>query len=223
MRPTEAAGGGAPAGGRAPAARAAPEPPRRLSRLLREIAAGDGERVAFGALVDGLWDRGFAPLLILFAAPNILPVLPGSSIFFGMPLMLLAFQLLAGRPNVWLPGFVRARSVERAGFARLVERLVPYVERFERLARPRLWPASRRLAERVAGAAMLLMGVFLFLPISFANSMPAIAIIVLALALALSARDGLWLLVGLATAAVSAAIALGIIGAAGTVAISVVV
>lgn len=169
-------------------------PPRRLSDVLRDMEAGLGSRVALGDLVSGLRDRSFAPLMVLFAVPNVFLYLPGSSAVTGLPLMILALQLIAGRSSVWLPKAVSDRSIDRALFAKIVHYSLPWVERIEKLARPRLWPGATVLVDRVIGVACFVLAALLFLPIPFANGVPALAII--ALGLALSERDGVWLIAG---------------------------
>ena len=163
-------------------------PGRRLSQVLRDLQAREGLRISVGDIVGALRDRSFAPLLVIFSAPNIFLFIPGSSVFTGLPLMVLAVQLILGRPDVWLPQFVARRSLDRSAFDRIVTVSVPYVERVERLARPRWWPTSYLLAERVIGLCTLILAIFLFLPIPFANGLPALSIILLALGL--SERDG---------------------------------
>ena len=160
--------------------------PRRLSDVLRDLEAGLGPRIALGDLVGGLRDRSFAPLMVLFAVPNA---------FLYIPVMIVALQLIAGRPSVWLPKALGERSIERASFSRIVYHSLPWVERIERLARPRYWPGATASVDRAIGIACLLMALLLFLPIPFANAVPALAII--ALGLALSERDGLWLVGGI--------------------------
>lgn len=184
-------------------------PGRKLSEVLRDLSAGDDARVSGGDIVRALRDRSFAPLMVIFAAPNVFLFIPGSSVFTAVPLMFLAGQLVLGRPDVWLPRFVAQRAIERASFERIVTVSVPYVERIERLAKPRWWPSSYLLAERVIGVATLILAVFLFLPIPFANGLPALAIIMLALGL--SERDGYWFLAGIVLAFIATAFASGMV------------
>ena len=133
--------------------------------------------------------------------------IPGSSAFTGVPLMVLAIQLLLGRSDVWLPRLIADRAIERASFARLVRAALPTVERIERLARPRWWPGSYQLAERIIGLCTFVLAGLLSLPIPFANAGPALAIVMLALGL--SERDGYWLVAGLAASAAAIALAAG--------------
>ena len=184
-------------------------PGRLLSEVLRDLSAGGGARVSVGDIVGALRDRSFAPLMVIFAAPNVFLFIPGSSVFTAVPLMFLAVQLILGRPDVWLPRVVADRAIERAAFERIVNVSVPYVERIERLAKPRWWPSSYLLAERLIGMATLVLAVFLFLPIPFANGLPALSIIMLALGL--SERDGYWLLAGLCLSLFSVAVVTGIV------------
>ena len=183
---------------------------QRLSQVLRDLETGLGPRIALGDLVLGLRDRSFAPLMVLFAIPNVFLYIPGSSVFTGLPLMMVAVQLVLGRSSVWLPKALSDRSVDRAVFARIVRHSLPWVERIERMARPRLWPGATDTVDRVIGLACFLMALLLFLPIPFANGVPALAII--ALGLALSERDGLWLAAGLLATVFAVVFVVAIIG-----------
>jgi len=124
--------------------------------------------------------------------------------------MIIAVQLIAGCPSVWLPRALSNRSVDRNSFARIVKYSLPWVERVERLARPRFWPGATASVDRLIGLACLVMAILLFLPIPFANGVPALAII--ALGLALSERDGLWLFTGLTASAVAVVFVAAIVG-----------
>lgn len=148
--------------------------------------------------------------MVLFAVPNVFLYLPGSSVITGLPLMILALQLIAGRSSVWLPRALSDRSIDRASFSRIVHYSLPWVERIERLARPRLWPGATASVDRLIGVTCLVMALLLFLPIPFANGVPALAII--ALGLALSERDGVWLVLGLLASVIACVFVAAIIG-----------
>ena len=190
-----------------------PPAPRPLSRVIVELGQTAGERVSLQELTEALTDRSFAALIILFAAPNLLPLPPGSSTFFGIPLILIASQLLLGRPRLWLPRLLRERSLDQATFARLTTRMEPVLQRFERLAKPRYWPLPQVVAERFVGLVVLLMALVLVFPIPFGNWTPAVAAILVSLGL--SERDGIWLAIGTLVAAGSLGLAAGIVGSLG--------
>lgn len=189
------------------------EPPRPLSRVLVELAESAGPRVSLGEIATALSDRSFAALIILFAAPNLLPLPPGSSTVFGVPLALIAGQLLFGMPRLWLPRVLRERSLDRETFARIAVRMEPLLRRFEKLARPRYWPLSRVFAERFVGAVVLAMALVLCLPIPFGNWAPALAVVLVALGL--TERDGVWIACGTLIAAASLGLVAGVIGSIG--------
>ncbi|SPF80911.1 exopolysaccharide biosynthesis protein [Pseudoprimorskyibacter insulae] len=192
-------------------------PGRRLSQVLRDLSSAApaqcSERVSVGYIVSALGNRSFAPLMVIFAAPNVFLFIPGSSVMTAIPLIMLAVQLQAGRPRVWLPGLITNRSMTRADFDRLVAVTIPYVERIETLAKPRIWPGSGLLTEQVIGLSTLVLATILLLPIPFANGLPAAAIVMLAMGL--SERDGIWLIAGLSLALISVAFVCGMAFAGG--------
>lgn len=190
-----------------------PLPHRPLSRVIVELGQTAGERVSLGELTEALTDRSFAALIILFAAPNLLPLPPGSSTVFGIPLILIASQLLLGRPRLWLPRALRERSLDHATFASMTTKIEPVLRRLERLARPRWWLMPQVMAERFTGLVVLLMAVVLVFPIPFGNWTPALAAMLVALGL--SERDGLWLAGGTLVAAGSLGLVAGILGSLG--------
>jgi hypothetical protein len=177
--------------------------PRRTSHLLRDFVTSHPEpRISLGALRDALGDRGFGVLLFIFALPNLVPVnIPLLSAVLGLPLVLLAAQLTYGRHKPWFPDWLTRQSFSRAGFANVVLRSLPYLERAERLLRPRLTFLLSWTGERLVGLAILILALVLFLPIPFANWLPACAIAIIGLAIV--EKDGLAVLVGLAVGVAS--------------------
>lgn len=169
-------------------------PDKRLSDVLRELDGGGKEHISLYDLIASLGNRSFVPLLIIFALPNLFFFVPGASVITGPPLIFVAAQLVLGRPSVWLPNVLGQRSISQQVFGRIVLRAVPWIEWVERLARPRYWAFSGKVADLTVGIACLVMAIFMFLPIPFANSLPALSVIMLALSL--GERDGLWLLGG---------------------------
>lgn len=166
------------------------------------------ERISVGDLLVALGDRATAALLFIFAFPNVLPTLPGTSTVLGAPLIFLAAQLALGRAP-WLPAFVAKRSMSRADFSSLVTRVVPWLLRAESLLRPRLGALARPPIEHLIGLLALLLAVVLVLPIPLGNVLPALAISLLALGVL--ERDGVWVLAGLAVAVAAASVVSGVV------------
>lgn len=180
-----------------------------LSDMLRALADDEGrDRIAVGDLLDSLGDRALAALLFVFAFPNVLPMPPGASAILGAPLLFLAAQM-AFNMKAWLPAVIARRSMARRDFLTMVERVSPWLERAEKLMRPRLTPLAVGGMESVVGAVCLLMSLAVFLPIPLGNMLPALAICLFALGIL--ERDGLWVLAGLAAALSSVALVWGVL------------
>jgi hypothetical protein len=192
------------------------EPRRRFSEILSDLASRPVAAISLGDVLDAFGDRAFGALMLLFAAPNMLPLPPGLSVVLGAPLLFVTAQLMVGRPTLWMPSFIRRQSIRRDFFALLTIKLSPVLQRSERILRPRLSLLLHPVKERLVGAACLLLAIILLLPIPFGNIPPAWAIA--AFALGILERDGLATLVGwfgtigslLILAAVSSAIVVGI-------------
>lgn len=192
--------------GNAPGEGARPRP-RRTSQVLRDFVAGHTEpRISLGALRDALGDRGFGVLLFIFALPNLVPVnIPLLSAVLGLPLVLLAAQLSYGRHKPWFPDWLTQQSFPRQGLTNVVLRALPFLERTERLLKPRLTVLLSWTAERFVGVAILILALILTLPIPFANWLPACGIAIIGLAIV--EKDGLAVLVGLAVGVASVLVA----------------
>lgn len=188
---------------------ATPEPvAERMSEALRRLAgseAGDdaGARVSVGDLFHKIGDRAHYALLILFALPNTLPGIPGTSAVLGVPLLYLTLQLALGR-EPWLPGFITNRSVGRETLAAITDRALPWIEKGERYLHPRLTALTGARSEQAIGALSVVLAAIIMLPIPFGNMMPALAIIFFALGL--MEQDGVWIVGALVTAILSLAI-----------------
>ncbi len=183
-----------------------------LSDMLRALADDERrERIAVADLLDALGDRALAALLFVFALPNVLPMPPGTSAILGAPLLFLAVQM-AFNMRAWLPAVIAQRSMARSDFLTMVERVSPWLERAEKLMKPRLTPLAVGGMESVVGAVCLLMSLAVFLPIPLGNMLPALAICLLAMGIL--ERDGLWVLAGLGTAVAAGALVSGVVWAA---------
>jgi hypothetical protein len=190
-------------------------PPRPLSVVLQELASLDCS-ITVANLRDALGDRGFAALLMVFAAINLLPLPPGTSLILGIPLLIVSAQMALGRPTAWLPEFVLRKSIGRKQIVKLNRRITPKLETLERLVQPRFWPFSRSTADRWIGWIAFILALAVTIPVPFGNWTPALSIAILGIAL--SERDGILLTAGIFVGLFSLGIIGGMIGAAATVA-----
>jgi hypothetical protein len=185
--------------------------PRRLSDILTEIGNDPSrERIAMADIRDAMGDRAFGALMFVFAAPNTLPVnAPGVSVVLGIPLLFLSLQLLVGFPVPWLPRALVQRTVPRERFARVMQYVVPWMRRAEKLSRPRWAWLAVGPAERFIGLWCAVLSIVLILPIPFGNMGPGIALCVLAFALL--ERDGKAAVTGVAVSLAAMVLAWGVI------------
>ena len=190
--------------------------PRRLSQVLRELADGAKDGITVAQLRDALGDRGFAALFFIFSAINLLPLPPGTSVILGIPMIIVAFQMVAGYKNAWLPRFLLAKTIGPKQMARMRTGLIPRLERVERVIQPRYWPFPRNSADRIIGVIGLILAIAVTLPVPLGNWLPALAATLVALGL--MERDGIVLGVGVAVGAVSLAIIAAVVGMAGALA-----
>jgi hypothetical protein len=180
-----------------------------LSAMLHALAQDDShDRIAVSDLLAALGDRALAALLFVFAVPNVLPVPPGPSAILGAPLVFLAAQLAFGR-RPWLPAVIARRTMTRTDFAALMRRIGPWLERAERMLKPRIAGLTLPPVEYLIGLVCLLLAIVLVLPVPLGNMLPALAISLLALGVL--ERDGLWILAGLAAAVASAIVVSGVV------------
>ncbi len=194
---------------------AAPPPvSEKLSELLTDLARQDRPKMSLRDLAVAMEDRSFGAFLVVFALPNLIPLPPGATFFLGLPLVYLAFQMTFSRlPRVSLPQKISSYAMETATFALVVARITPWLERVERLVKPRAWIIESRLAERIVGALCLVLATVIFLPIPLGNWAPAFAIAVIGLAH--SQRDGIVLAIGCVLGLLSLLVVASVVAAAG--------
>ena len=182
-----------------------PEEERKpLSCLLREIATPAHGKITVEEIVQRFGRRAFGGILFAFSIPNLLPLPPGSSSVLGLPLVLGAPQLMVGSDHLWLPRSVGTKGVDRAALSKGFDKLLPRLAKLERLLAPRLGWLFGTWGDRVVGLVCTLLALVLILPIPLGNLLPALAIALMSLGL--MQRDGIVLLLGYATAAVSAGV-----------------
>jgi hypothetical protein len=199
-------------------ARGGPRPPG-LSLVLRTLAERAEPQVSLREIMTALSDRSFGALFILIAAPNLIPLPPGSSFIFSIPIIIIAAQLVWGRTFPWLPSSILDRKFDRSILKSLAERLGPPLARIESMLKPRLTVIDQGLQDRLIGLLALIAGVILFLPIPLANFVPALAIVLLGLGMI--ERDGIVMLVGVLLILASIAIVAAVGGAAASAATAV--
>jgi hypothetical protein len=188
---------------------------RALSELLAEhVRRLEGDRVSLADITNLLGTRSIAVWLLVLALPMVLPIpAPGISVLFGVPLMIVSVQLMLGYRRAWLPGTVVRRSIERSDYAAIVDRMLPAMQRLERIVRPRASWLANDWTKVPIGLICFLLATIITLPVPLGHVVPGTAICMLALGL--MERDGL--VIGLGLAATALALAIVTLASAGVV------
>jgi len=115
------------------------ERPLPLSQRLAQIIDEDGpDRLSFSELAAHLHSRAWGGLLLIFAAINMLPLPPGTSAFFALPILIISAQMVFGRASPWFPTRIDRRGVTKQELRRLVGKIEWLELRVERIFKPRL-------------------------------------------------------------------------------------
>jgi hypothetical protein len=171
--------------------------PHFLSELLLNFANDlQTDTVQFKHLAQLLGDRSFGFILLLFALPNCLPIvsIPGVSTIAGIPLALVALQVMFGANNVYLPRWVESKSFSSHTCKRFIYRVAPWLQRLERLMKPRWLILTSPSFERAIGLICFLLALVLIMPIPLGNVLPGLCILMMAFGL--MERDGVFIAVG---------------------------
>lgn len=172
--------------------RGSPDP--ALSEMLQSLCDGPPGPIRVREIVDHFGHRAFGAVLFAFSVPNLLPLPPGSSTILGLPLVLITPQLAIGARRPWLPRSVGDRTIDRSTLNQAFSKLIPSLERVERLLAPRLSFLFGPVGDRMIGLMCFLLSLVLILPIPLGNMLPAASVSVFALGL--TQKDGLFALLG---------------------------
>lgn len=195
-------------------ARRGKPPPKTLTETLDRLGeAGDGdERVTVDEMMEAIGRRSFGPLVLLagivMCAPGISDI-PGVPTLTGIFLGLVAGQMVFGRGEFWLPGWMLRRSVAAKTMSKLA--------RSKWTRKPARW-IDRFVTERLsmlvgpgANRAVAIVCLLLALACPFTEliplSGPAVGLALLAFGISLVAHDGLMVLLGFLFSAGTLAVA----------------
>jgi hypothetical protein len=161
-------------------------------------------------LAAQLHARAWGGLLLIFAAINVLPLPPGTSFFFAIPLLLVSAQMVFGRASPWFPARIDKRGVTKLELQRLIGKIAWLEARVERIFKPRLARLTGPAAARLIGLVCFLLALLAAIPVPLFHIAPAAAIVLFGLALIY--RDGALVIVAAVAAVASVAIDALIIG-----------
>jgi hypothetical protein len=172
-----------------------------LEELVGAVSDASKEKVAVRALVNAVGRRTYGPLLLVIGLFAISPatIVPLMTSFTAVVILVIALQMAIGLKRPWLPKSILDIEAPRQAMLDFFEKARPTVEKLDGVwLRPRLTfltkpPFVNVVALCVAGAALITIPLSFF---PFAPLAPGIAIVLFGLGM--TARDGLWLGLGMA-------------------------
>ena len=172
-----------------------------LTALLKQIQENtDGDTTTLGEVLDALNSRSFGPLLLVPALMAVSPIgaIPGMSIATGLVVLLLSFQLLISQKHPWLPSRLENFSFSRETLHKGIDKTIPWAEWLDKFTDERLtFLTHTPFRQLVAIITACLAAMFVPLALlPFAVSVPGTAVALFGLGL--TARDGVFVLVGIA-------------------------
>ncbi|MDX2094456.1 MAG: exopolysaccharide biosynthesis protein [Alphaproteobacteria bacterium] len=179
---------------------------RRISDILATLPDRfPSSHTTVGALLEALAGRAYGILLLVLALPNLIPVpAPGLSALLGLPLLWVTFQQVLGLETPWLPGGVARRRIKTSHLRSVCSRMVPAMRKLEYVMTPRLMLLTSPPAVRLIALLCVILSLMIAMPIPFGNAFPALAICLFAIGIL--QRDGLFVLLGLTVALLSATV-----------------
>ena len=160
------------------------------------VAHQEPETITIDEILAALHHRGFGLLFILLAIPNLppIPMIPGISTLFGVPMFILALQWTLGRDRPTLPKSIGRKSFSRAKFNKAIGKVLPLLRGVEKLAKPTFEGVLSRRFEVFFGLFAMVFAVVLAAPLPFSNLLPAYGLA--ALGIGLLERDGRFAVLG---------------------------
>jgi hypothetical protein len=192
-----------------------PAPARPVQALLDQMRGALGsDPVTLGMLLRGM-DRASQSVLLLIPALLLVSPLsgiPGMATLGGITIATVAVQLLLGRSEIWLPGFIVSRGLSAAKVARALDRMERLGRVLDRNTTARMGWFFAFPGQQMALAICLACG----LAMPFLELVPfsatTLAVVVVVLSVALLVRDGLMAAIGIDSFGLAVAIIARLIG-----------
>lgn len=172
-----------------------------LQQLLDQIgrASNERQRVTLGQVVDSVGRRSFGPLLsvvgLILVSP--LSIIPGLPTTMGVFVLLISIQLLAVRRELWLPAWLKRRSLASQDLDRALARMRPVARFVDRWLRRRLTLLVHGPTEYLIAALCLAIALCMPLMEVVPMSASSAGVVFTAFGLALLYHDGLLALIAL--------------------------
>ncbi|GAT75173.1 exopolysaccharide synthesis protein [Ehrlichia ruminantium] len=171
---------------------------KAVSDLLEEVTSNvEADRITIFELKSVLHSRGFGVLMLLFSLPLAIPipVPPGYTTIFSIPLVLFAVQILFGFQTPWIPKWLGNKSFKRTTLAFIIEKTAPILRKAEKLTKPRFLFLFNSFGEKLIAFISLICAISIAIPLPLTNFIPAGGVSVMSLGLL--SKDGLMVMIGM--------------------------
>lgn len=161
------------------------------------VAEHKKETMTVGELRRALHERGFGILMAIAALPLCLPVPvpPGYTTFFSIPLFIFSIQMILGMSAPWLPAWLEKKEIKKVSLEKLIEKANPWLRKIEIHLRPRMTNISVQAWEKIIGTFAFIFALSIALPIPMTNFPPGWGILIMSLGLL--SKDGLTIIIGI--------------------------
>jgi len=161
------------------------------------VAENKKSIMTVGEIKDSLHERGFGILLALAALPLCLPipVPPGYTTVFSIPIFIFSVQMMLGMRAPWLPMWLEKKKISRSRIEKLVAKSTPWLRKIEKHLRPRITYVSVSTWERIIGIFTFVFAVSISIPLPLTNFPPGWGVLIMSLGLL--SKDGVTILIGM--------------------------
>jgi len=154
---------------------------QRVSDLAQDIPS---EGITLKEFLDNIGEGGQLFSCMILTAPFLLPVsIPGSSIPFGLAILLLSIGIILDK-HVFLPKRVTHYNISQENVVKLLNGIVRTLKRIEKFIKPRITVlCSGKRIDQINGILIAICSILLMLPlpVPLTDFLPAYAILFLAL------------------------------------------
>ncbi|MAK61210.1 MAG: polysaccharide synthesis protein exod [Ponticaulis sp.] len=172
------------------------EPEGSILTALDQLAENaPPEGLSLAQIFDALDERAFGAILFALALPCCIPFLYAVPQIVSLPMAAIAFQMVMGRHEPWLPEKFANRQIDKAGLDRIAKSGRKFFGWAEKIAMPRLTFLTSQVMERFIGIFLCMFCGSILIPLPLTNTTPGFAVALAAFGL--MARDGLMVLFGL--------------------------
>jgi hypothetical protein len=173
-------------GTRASAKKSVAPEKKRTSQILRDILTDNPGVTDFSVekIVNSIGEGSFGTSLTFFAIPEVVPIpIPGLAAIVVIPTAVISAQMAVGHKQIRLPKFILKKTVPRRALAAAIHAILPFLEKAEKLSKPRWKWATTPLAKRLLGVFIFVLALSIAFPMPGFNMPQAISTFIIALGL----------------------------------------